>query len=76
MDCMHAGGDLYEELKRHGGHLSEERVARDIIQPCLFALAYLHQKVEALCYELLNKMVATDSQKGKWMVIGLLWRTQ
>ncbi|BDA48789.1 probable Aurora kinase A at N-terminal half [Coccomyxa sp. Obi] len=38
------GGDLYEELKRHGGQLSEERVARDVIQPCLSALAYLHRK--------------------------------
>ena len=42
---MHAGGDLYEELKRHGGQLTEERVARDVIRPCLSALAYLHRKV-------------------------------
>ncbi|CAL8463348.1 g2882 [Coccomyxa elongata] len=38
------GGDLYEELKRHGGQLSEERVAMDVIRPCLSALAYLHRK--------------------------------
>ncbi|KAK9861181.1 hypothetical protein WJX84_005607 [Apatococcus fuscideae] len=36
------GGDLYEELKRLGGQLKERRVARDIIQPCLSALAYMH----------------------------------
>lgn len=47
---MHAGGDLYEELKRHGGQLSEERVARDVIRPCLAALAYLHRKVYKLIY--------------------------
>lgn len=44
-DCGLAGGDLYEELKRCGGHLSEERVASDILRPCLAALAYLHLKV-------------------------------
>ena len=39
------GGDLYEDLKRHGGSIEEERVAARIIQPCMEALAYLHDKV-------------------------------
>ena len=39
------GGDLYEELKRCGGHMPEGRVAGDVIRPCLSALSYLHAKV-------------------------------
>ena len=40
-----AGGDLYEELKRSGGQMKEKRTSRDVLQPCLSALAYLHTKV-------------------------------
>lgn len=45
LDNCNPGGDLYEELKRCGGHLSEDSVARDVLQPCLCALVYLHSKV-------------------------------
>ena len=44
-DTLFAGGDLYEELKRNKGTLAEHRVATKIIQPCMQALAYLHEKV-------------------------------
>ncbi|KAK9815326.1 hypothetical protein WJX72_001838 [[Myrmecia] bisecta] len=39
-----AGGDLYEELKRSGGQLKERRTAREVLQPSLSALNYLHSK--------------------------------
>lgn len=42
---VHPGGDLYEELKRCGGHMPEGRVAGEVIRPCLSALSYLHAKV-------------------------------
>ncbi len=45
MFAGHSGGDLYEELKRCGGQLKERRVARDIIEPCLSALSYMHSSV-------------------------------
>ena len=44
-----AGGDLYEELKRSGGQMKEKRTSRDVLQPCLSALAYLHTKVCCSC---------------------------
>ena len=44
-----AGGDLYEELKRSGGQMKEKRTSRDVLQPCLSALAYLHTKVCCTC---------------------------
>ncbi|KAL6752713.1 kinase-like domain-containing protein [Haematococcus lacustris] len=37
-----SGGDLFEDLKRHGGSIKEKYVVRDIILPFLNALEYLH----------------------------------
>lgn len=39
------GGDLFEDLKKHGGQIKEKYVVRDVIVPFLSALAYLHDLV-------------------------------
>lgn len=39
------GGDLFEDLKKHGGQIKEKYVIRDVIVPFLDALQYLHGKV-------------------------------
>uniref|UniRef100_A0A7S3VNV4 Protein kinase domain-containing protein n=1 Tax=Dunaliella tertiolecta TaxID=3047 RepID=A0A7S3VNV4_DUNTE len=38
------GGDLFEDLKKHGGQIKEKYVIRDVIVPFLSALQYLHDK--------------------------------
>lgn len=41
-------GDLFEDLKRHGGQLKERQAAREVVGPFLNALAYMHVKVRVL----------------------------
>ena len=43
------GGDLFEDLKKHGGQIKEKYVIRDIVVPFLSALEYLHSQVCMLC---------------------------
>jgi aurora kinase len=42
-----ASGDLFENLKRCGGQLKEKHCVRDVIDPFLQGLMYLHSMVRA-----------------------------
>ena len=46
--CLHAGGDLYEDLKQTGGRFEEARTAAGVMRPCISALIYLHSQASTL----------------------------
>ncbi len=39
-----AQGDLFDELKKCGGRMSEEAVVQTVLRPFMLALVYLHDR--------------------------------